>query len=499
MDNARLQQIYDDAGRPGAQAFRFAVRRAGLEINIPDAKAFVAAQSTGQIFQGRIPSDGVVPGGGREDTRWQIDLIDWSKRIRKLSGKHRFVLVAVENYDRTIFTQPMQNKSAETTLEAFRKIIRANGNVMPKEVTADLGNEWALLEQEIASKGGVLRRKNMQSVNTLAIVDRVVGKLKVILSGYSLTDWAGALKKATAAYNEKSHSYLMGSAPNDVKGSAELQYELDKQNGLAIRHNNEKWRARAGKLRDAGAFRTARPRADWERIDAPKFSGEVHEVDSFKGANVESGDKSFPVSTVLAVPAGSRDVDIGIEAGPGGGRRKRQKEMLQDFATNLKGLLPSTGYTLARVAQILRGMRGAFDTMDVYGPSKQGRIVNFLKLYPNLFSLVGSGPGIKVLPAALPEPRPVQPIQTGGASSSSGGPGGERQLRAIEIDPRAAYRKFPNVQKVRYGANPARGGTPRHGRYEAYKGASTIGEARRLGASSQDISMDIAAGALVLL
>ena len=272
---ARLQEIYDDAGRPGAQAFRFAVRRAGLQISEVDAKAFVASQSQGQIFQGRIASDGVVPGGGRDDMRWQIDLIDWSKRIRKLSGKHRFALVAVDNYDRTVFTQPLMNKTAEKTLDAWRKVIRANGNITPKEVTADLGNEWALLEQEIASKGGVLRRKNMQAANTLAVVDRVVGKLKVILSGYVLTDWAGALRKATAAYNEKSHSYLMGSAPDDVKGSAELQYELDKVHGEQIRHNNEKWRAKAGKLRDAGAFRKPRPRDTWERIDAPKFAGRM--------------------------------------------------------------------------------------------------------------------------------------------------------------------------------------------------------------------------------
>jgi hypothetical protein len=192
--------------------------------------------------------------------RFQMDLIDFSKRIRKLSGGHRYVLVAVDNYDRTVFTQAMQRKTAEATLEAFRKIIRANGNVMPKEITVDLGNEYALLEQEIASKGGVLRRKNMQSVNTLAVVDRVIGKLKAILSGYSLTEWAGALRKATAAYNERSHSYLMGNAPSDVKGTADLQYELDKMHGEQIRHNNEKWRARAGKLRDAGGFRVPRAR-----------------------------------------------------------------------------------------------------------------------------------------------------------------------------------------------------------------------------------------------
>ena len=179
MDD-RLQQIYDDAGRPGVQAFKFQVRRAGLQISDALASAFVARQATGQIFQGRIPSDGVVPGGGREDMRWQMDLIDFSKRIKKINKNHKYVLVAVDNYNRQIFTQPMQNKTADATLEAFRAIIRANGNIMPKEITIDLGNEYALLEQEIASKGGVLRRKNMQAINSLATVDAVIRKLKGI-------------------------------------------------------------------------------------------------------------------------------------------------------------------------------------------------------------------------------------------------------------------------------------------------------------------------------
>ena len=131
---------------------------------------------------GRSSAGGEV-GGGREDMRWQMDLIDWSKRIKKLSGGHRYVLVAVDLYDRTVFTQPMPSKTAHATLEAFQKIIRANGNIMPKEITVDLGNEYAMLEQEIASKGGILIRKNMQAVNTLAVVDRAVGKLKTISRG----------------------------------------------------------------------------------------------------------------------------------------------------------------------------------------------------------------------------------------------------------------------------------------------------------------------------
>ena len=56
---------------------------------------------------------------------------------QKLSGSHRYGLVAVDFYDRTAFKQPLPNKSAETTLEAFRKILWANGNIMPKEITVD--------------------------------------------------------------------------------------------------------------------------------------------------------------------------------------------------------------------------------------------------------------------------------------------------------------------------------------------------------------------------
>ena len=112
--------------------------------------------------------------------RWQLDLLDFSRKIRKLSGGNRFVLVAVANYNRQAFTQPMQRKIAQATLEAFRKIIRANANVMPKEISVDLGNEYAMLGTYIESLGGVLRRKNVQAINTLAVVDRVIGKIKTI-------------------------------------------------------------------------------------------------------------------------------------------------------------------------------------------------------------------------------------------------------------------------------------------------------------------------------
>jgi hypothetical protein len=405
MDESRLQQIYDDAGRPGAQAFRFAVRRAGLQMSDAEARAFVSRQSAGQVFQGRIPSDGKIQGGGRQDTRWQMDLIDFSKRISKLNQQNKFVLIAVDLYNRQAFTQAISQKTARATLEAFRKIIRRNDGEMPKEITVDLGNEYALLEKEIADKGGVLRRKNVQAINTLAVVDRAIGKLKTILSSYSLTNWAESLQRATNAYNNRSHSYLMGSAPDDVRGSAELQYELDKMNGVQILHNNKKWRQKAGRLRDEGAFRLPTDRKTWERIDAPKFGGEVFKVNGLIGANVESGDKSYPLKTVLAIPAGSQDVDL-ANSGPGQGRRAKQKEVLGDYAKDLHKLIPNEGLILSTARSILQGMRGLVDTMDTYGPARAGRYVSFLKLFPNLFKITGSGPGIRVMKAVASADNP---------------------------------------------------------------------------------------------
>ena len=37
----QLQTIYDDGGRPGAEAFRFQARRQGLNITLKEAQDFV--------------------------------------------------------------------------------------------------------------------------------------------------------------------------------------------------------------------------------------------------------------------------------------------------------------------------------------------------------------------------------------------------------------------------------------------------------------------------
>ena len=75
-------------------------------------------------------------------------------------------------------------------------------------------------------------------------------------------------------------------------------------NGEHILHNNKKWRQKAGRLKDEGAFRVPTDRKTWARTDAPKFAGKVLQVDGLKGSHVDSGDKSFPVKQCLLYQLG---------------------------------------------------------------------------------------------------------------------------------------------------------------------------------------------------
>ena len=54
MDNDRLQQIYDDAGRPGVQAFRFAVRRAGLQTKGHVLEVRLNPEAEGHVLEVRL-------------------------------------------------------------------------------------------------------------------------------------------------------------------------------------------------------------------------------------------------------------------------------------------------------------------------------------------------------------------------------------------------------------------------------------------------------------
>ena len=126
----------------------------------------------------------------------------------------------------------------------------------------------------------------------------------------------------------------------------------------------------------------------------------------------------------------------------------------------------------ARATRFLQARPGFSDTADVYRLPKAGRFVKFLRLFG--FELRGSGPGMTVR-------RPA------GTASSSAGPRG-RPEGAVDVAPRVPRRVMAASTALLWTPeNPYRGGTAAHARYQVYRSASTVGEARTLGATPQDI------------
>jgi hypothetical protein len=478
---ARLQALYQEAGAPGARVFRTYALRKNEHLTSTEAQEFVAQQATQQVFQARLPSDGRVS-ASRLGMRWMADLMDQSKRASSLRpGAAKYAMVVVDVFSREVFVEAMTQKSDTQAASAMRKILHSNEGEDPKELSVDLGREWAgpAFKELMQRKGIVVRTKDPQQVNSIAVVDRAMQSVKAILKNIQGDHgWAKSLKRAASLYNDREHSALSGESPDGVADNKVLQYKLEAENGTSVKHNNTRWRQRAGKLKDLGGFRTVLDRSTWNRIDAPRFDGKVHKVDALVGSHVVDSDgKSYPVRQVLAVPASSEDVKVPDELIPGSAKRKAQLLHLRPFSEALRTELFNRGREMSfrGVSTFLAALDGFDDTCDVYKLPKQGRVARFLRLFG--FLLSGSGAGMSV---QLP------------ASSASSQPARGRPHGATDLTPRIPRAVLPAHTELTWTPdNPFRGGSAARARYEGYKSATTVGDSRTLGATSQDIRIGL--------
>ncbi len=54
----KITEIYETSGKSGAGIFKTAAKKKGIDLTQKQAQQFVSQQSSGQIFQGRLPSNG---------------------------------------------------------------------------------------------------------------------------------------------------------------------------------------------------------------------------------------------------------------------------------------------------------------------------------------------------------------------------------------------------------------------------------------------------------
>ena len=417
----------------------------------------------------------------REDIRFSIDLLDYSKRRIQASG-HKFALTVIDIFSRFLWMEKLVGKRPEEVLTAYREIIRRNGNRHPKECTMDAGLEFSgVFQAYLTDNGTTIRMKT--GLNSLAVLDRAQQSLRKIIGNLQTGNdkgWSEVIKNAELIYNGRSHDALYGESPDGLTENNEVQYELQKEHGLKIRENQKQHAAKTARLKDRGAYRLPLPKKEWEKIDVAKYSPTVHKAVSFiGGAVVDETSQRHLVKDVLPVGENSESFVTNEELSAASGKREQQISRMRRFANLLKQELRNSGglMTLNRVIAFLRRQQGFSDTADVYRIPKAGRYVYFLRLFK--FEIEGSGPSINVrLAAAAAAPRTA---------------------RGADVAPRMPRRELPaSTQVVFQPDNPKRGGSQAFTRYLIYQDSVTIGEARRKGATSQDLQDDLRRGFAVL-
>ena len=166
-------------------------------------------------------------------------------------------------------------------------------------------------------------------------------------------------------------------------------------------------------------------------------------IGGLKGANVEDTEgRSYPVRKVLAVAAGSADVEINEELIPGSGRREQQVRALRKYSEQLKQEMATTqgSMTLVRVRMFLNSRPQFNDTAELYRLPKAGRFIKFLRLFG--YTITGSGPGMTV---RAPRAPPVA--------------GGGRPAGSVDLAPRMPRRGLAAGTAITWQPdNPYRGG-----------------------------------------
>jgi hypothetical protein len=355
-----------------------AVRKRGLDVSRADVDAFVKKQETRQVFAPAPKSQGKVTATNIDD-RWQVDIIDWKQMDAAQNKGFKNVLVVVDVFSRFAWAVPMESKSQDDTIKALGKILKTSKR-KPAEVDSDSGQEFgAAVTEFLEGKDIAHRTKQPGHTNAMAVVDAVIKRLKETLrqdlAEAASQNWVRFLPRAVKAYNANSHEHLMGSAPDDVKGNANVKQHQD----------------RVAALQAAGAFRVRLPSKTFTRTSTARWSNEVHQVVSFVGPEVvdEKGNR-FPMRDTLPVPSTSKGAKASVDVG-GDAKRSAAVERLRDFAQALNGFLGSEGLSIQGAGTKMRQVPGFSAAMTETKLTGVGALERFVRLFPDMFDVEGEG------------------------------------------------------------------------------------------------------------
>ena len=147
-----LAALSTELGQLGANKLYLAAQRKGLDISKKAVDDFVRSQGTRQVFRERSKATGKIV-ATRINDRWAADLIDYASR--STAKGPQYILIVQDIFSRKVWGKALSDKTAESTLAAFREIMREAGKGKPRELDTDDGAEFKLAFDAFLEEQGI--------------------------------------------------------------------------------------------------------------------------------------------------------------------------------------------------------------------------------------------------------------------------------------------------------------------------------------------------------
>jgi len=401
-----LEELSRKVGRlKGVDKLWKEAKKAGINVTRAQVKDFVEGIGQKQVLAQSQPSLGksATTSIAKEGSRFQIDLIQFrfsqqeEDSDEEDDAPQRYALIIINVFDRKVHAVTLADKSAETVLAGFRKILRKMGPDMKGGVlSSDLGKEfWNDGFQKLLKTSDIAwKSKGNGEPNAIAVLDRAIGSIRKDVSGRMMEaptkTWSQVLNASLLAYNRSIHG-TMRDAPNDVAKEPVLQYLQISDNAKKYAHNDALAKRRVARVRELGAFRRPKKAKAFKRGFEATFGDKevLEEVTDGTLLKARGDERKIDVKSALPVAA-TTETAAERTARPGAMDRRR-KAKTEDVISFLNNYL-NVGETRA-LTSAGRWLRAQMEDglYDRTLKSVNRNLAGVLELWPRKFELKERG------------------------------------------------------------------------------------------------------------
>jgi hypothetical protein len=395
-----LEQLSRTLGHPGTAPLWLAVKKRGLAITRKQVESYVKKKGEKQVFQAAQPAKGKTVSESL-DARWMMDLIQFNNKPVEVGRKTlRFILVAVNVFDRYLYALPLESKEPKEVLEALTKLITVAPR-KPKLISSDDGLEFKGVVSAYLTRRGIVQKfKDTADVNGLGMIDKAIQSLKVRLAEATTVPgktWASELARIVNGFNNTPKSgVLHGATPKEVRGDEDIRFMLLQDQAKKMGHNTALTVRRTSALQDAGAFRAPVPVAGntFTKSYQAKYGAKKEAASVSAGTVTDSQGVKHALKSIQVIPVNSSEP---APSGLAAAKPLKKRVAGGNLAEMLLVIMRREGgpMSLTRAATLLKEqLRQTSEDYDELLKKSGGKLADVIRLSPGL-KLVGKTPGSK--------------------------------------------------------------------------------------------------------